>query len=98
MPPEFGAGVPLRTPVAEFKVIPLGKVPVSVKVGAGKPLAFTVKEPAMPAVKVALLALVMVTQGGTPATAHGLQSPCTMMLTEPLPPAAENGALGGERA
>ena len=53
------AGVPLSAPVAAVKVTPLGSVPLSVSVGAGKPLAATVKEPAAPVVKVALLALVL---------------------------------------
>src|SRR5437879_5686934 len=38
---------------------PLGRAPDSVKVGAGKPVAVTVKEPAVPTVKVVLSALVM---------------------------------------
>jgi len=42
-----------------LKVTPLGKVPVSLKVGAGEPVAVTVNDPAEPTTKVALLALVM---------------------------------------
>jgi hypothetical protein len=42
-----------------LKVTPLGKVPVSLNVGAGKPLAVTVNVPAVPTWKVVLLALVM---------------------------------------
>ena len=44
-----------------FRVRPLGKVPtVTLKVGAGKPVAVTVKAgPAVPTVKVALATLVM---------------------------------------
>ena len=46
------AGVPLRTPVAALKLTPLGKVPVSLSVGAGEPVAVTVKVPLLPAVNV----------------------------------------------
>ena len=53
------AGVPERTPVAAVKVTPLGKVPVSDSVGAGEPVAVTVKLPALPTVNVAELALVI---------------------------------------
>ena len=38
---------------------PLGKVPVSLKVGVGEPVAVTGKEPATLAVKVVVFALVM---------------------------------------
>src|SRR5437762_2929587 len=38
------AGVPLRAP-AELSVTPLGSEPVSVKVGAGTPVAATVNDP-----------------------------------------------------
>jgi hypothetical protein len=41
------------------KVTPLGKVPLSLKVGAGKPVSVTVNVPAAPTVKVVLFALVM---------------------------------------
>ena len=56
--PVADVGVPLRTPVAALKVRPAGRVPVSLNVGAGLPVAVTVKEPAPPTVKVAWLALV----------------------------------------
>jgi len=59
VPPVPVAGVPLNTPVATLKVTPLGKVPDSLRLGAGKPVAVTVNEPAAPTVKVALLALVI---------------------------------------
>ena len=53
------AGVPLKTP-AELRVTPVGKVPVvTANVGAGEPLAVTLKVPANPAVKVVAFALVM---------------------------------------
>jgi hypothetical protein len=51
-------GVPLSTP-AELNVTPLGNAPLSVKVDAGKPVAVTVNEPAVPTLNVVLLALVM---------------------------------------
>ena len=41
------------------RVTPLGRVPVSVNVGAGKPVAVTVKVPAVPTVKVVALPEVM---------------------------------------
>ena len=41
------------------KVTPLGRAPVLLKVGAGKPVAVTVKVPAVPTVKVVVLAEVM---------------------------------------
>src|SRR5207245_7880099 len=46
-------------PVLVLKVTPEGNVPASLKVGAGKPVAVTVKLPAVPTVNVVLLALVM---------------------------------------
>jgi hypothetical protein len=52
-------GVPLSAPVAEFRVTPFGSAPVSLNVGAGKPVAVTVKEPAWLMTKLALLTLVM---------------------------------------
>jgi hypothetical protein len=42
-----------------LRVTPLGRVPVSLKVGAGNPVAVTEKDPALPTVKVVLLVLVM---------------------------------------
>jgi hypothetical protein len=50
--------VPLSTPDA-VKVTPGGSGPVSLKVGAGNPVAVTVNEPALPAVNTAVAALVM---------------------------------------
>ena len=49
------AAVPERTP-ADERVTPLGRAPVSLKVGAGKPVAVAVKVPATPWVNVALFA------------------------------------------
>ena len=59
MPPLPAAGVPLSTPVVALNVTPLGRVPLSLSVGVGKPVVVTVKLPAAPTVKVVLLALVM---------------------------------------
>jgi len=58
VPPLPAAGVPESTP-AVVKVTPEGRAPVSENVGDGTPEAVTVKVPAVPAVKVVLLALVM---------------------------------------
>ena len=58
-PPVPAAGVPDSAPVVELRATPLGRVPVSLKVGAGKPLAVTVKVPVVPTVKVVELAEVM---------------------------------------
>ena len=52
-------GVPLRTPVAELNVTPLGSVPPSLKLGAGNPVTVTVNVPAVPTVNVVLFALVI---------------------------------------
>jgi hypothetical protein len=52
-------GVPLSNPVPVLKVIPDGSDPDSDRVGAGVPVSVTVKDPGIPTVKVALLALVM---------------------------------------
>jgi len=60
VPPVFAAGVPLSTPVETLNVTPLGSVPLSLRVGAGKPEAVTVNVPAVPTVNVVLAALVMV--------------------------------------
>jgi hypothetical protein len=57
--PAVVNGVPLKTPVVAFRLAHDGK-PVALKVGAGKPVAVTVKLPATPTEKMALLALVIV--------------------------------------
>jgi hypothetical protein len=54
----LAAGVPPSTP-AEVKVTPAGSVPVSLKVGAGIPVAVAVKDPTAPTVNVVAAALVM---------------------------------------
>ena len=59
VPTVPAAGVPPRTPVLVFKVIPLGSAPLSEKVGDGVPVAVTVNDPAVPTVNVALAPLVM---------------------------------------
>jgi len=56
--PVPAAGVPLSTPLVELRVTPVGNAPVSLNVGAGKPVAVNVKVPAVPTVKVVLVALV----------------------------------------
>jgi len=50
-------GVPDKTPPE--KVTPVGRVPASVIVGVGEPVAVTVNVPAVPTTKVVLFALVM---------------------------------------
>ena len=76
------AGVPLNTPVAAVNVTPLGKVPVSLRVGAGEPVAVTVNVPIVPTVNVVLLALVMA--GGafwtTIVTPGWLEAPFTPLI------------------
>jgi len=65
--PVPAAGVPLSVPVPfplSVKVTPLGSVPDSLRLGAGKPVVVTVNVPAVPTVNVALLALVIA--GGWP--------------------------------
>jgi hypothetical protein len=57
-PPVPAAGVPFKTP-EELRVTPLGSAPVSVNAETGNPLALTVNDPAVPTVKVVLLALVI---------------------------------------
>jgi hypothetical protein len=61
VPPLPDTGAPARVPVPlplSVKVRPPGSAPVSVRAGAGKPVVVTLNEPAVPAVKVTLLALV----------------------------------------
>lgn len=58
VPPMLAAGVPASMPVAGVKVTPVGRVPDSVRVGAGKPETVTEKVPAVPTVKVVAMALV----------------------------------------
>lgn len=58
MPPL--PGVPLKEPVAELRVTPLGSAPLVLNVGDGKPEAVTENAPREPAVNVALLGLVKV--------------------------------------
>jgi hypothetical protein len=58
-PPAPAPGVPPSTPVVEFKVTPAGNAPVSLNVGAGNPVAATVKVPNVPTVNVVLFPLVI---------------------------------------
>jgi hypothetical protein len=51
--------MPENTPVAAVKVTPVGKAPDIDKVGVGVPVVVTVKEPAAPTAKLAVIALVM---------------------------------------
>ncbi len=51
--------MPARTFVAGVNVTPVGSVPVSDTVGAGKPVVVTVNVPGVPTVKVVLFALVI---------------------------------------
>ena len=59
MPPVLAAGVPLSTPAAR-EGHAAGQLPgLAERVGAGKPVAVTVKLPAVPTVNVVLCALVI---------------------------------------
>jgi hypothetical protein len=53
------AGVPESTPVVLLSVTPEGRFPISLKVGAGVPVAITVKVPELPLVNVTWLAEVI---------------------------------------
>jgi hypothetical protein len=59
VPEVPAAGVPLKAPVLELNVTPLGSAPVSLRVGVGKPVAVIVNEPELPTVKVVAVALVI---------------------------------------
>lgn len=56
-PPALG--VPLSNPVAALNVTPVGKAPLSLSVGVGKPVAVTVNEPPVSTRNMALFALVI---------------------------------------
>ena len=56
----LAVGVPLNIPVEAVKVTPPGSAPDSLRVIGAVPVAVTWNEPAVPTVKAALLALVMV--------------------------------------
>ncbi len=90
VPPVPAAGMPLNIPVAGTKVTPVGRVPVTERVGAGEPVAVTVNVPAVPTVKVVLFALVMA--GGVPKFQLVLFPPFTELdaLTVLPEPALEN--------
>src|SRR5687768_479638 len=59
MPALPARGVPASAPVPGVKVMPLGSAPLTDSVGAGTPLAATVKLPGAPTMNVAALALLM---------------------------------------
>lgn len=86
MPPVPAAGVPLRVaePVPPVKVTPLGRLPDSVIVGVGLPMAVIVNEPLVPAVKVVLLAL-----ENTGALFTVNVKDCVALLPTPLPAVKE---------
>jgi len=56
--------VPLRTPVPELKVTPAGRVPDSLKVRVGEPVAITLNVPNTPELNVTVLLLVMAGDSG----------------------------------
>ena len=66
VPAVVVAGVPLNTPVDVLNETPLGSGPLSPSVGVGKPVAVTVKVPAVPSPNVVLLALRMAGAVSTP--------------------------------
>jgi hypothetical protein len=72
-------GVPLRTAVPALNVTPVGNVPVSLRLGAGKPVAVTVNVPAAPTENVVLLALVMAGAWSTVSVKF-----CVALLPTPL--------------
>jgi hypothetical protein len=77
MPPVSAAGVPLSNP--PLKITPEGRVPlVMVTAGIGVPVVVTVNEPAIPAVNVALFALV---KAGVESSAIELDVPVMEDLT-----------------
>ena len=59
MPAVPAAGVPLRRPVLELKVTPVGSAPTSPITGIGNPVAVTVNVPAAPTMNVVLGVLVI---------------------------------------
>ena len=66
--------------MVESRVTPLGSAPVSLKVGAGLPVAVTVKLPAEPTVKVAELAEVMVGASSTVSVKFWVASGATPLV------------------
>src|SRR5437016_4941860 len=84
------AGVPLRTPVPALNVSPVGSAPVSLRVGAGNPVAVTVNVIVpMPSANVVLLALVIAGAWFTVNVKF-----CVAFGATPLP-ALKVGAVGG---
>src|SRR4051812_40473871 len=95
MPPAPVAGVPDSTPADALNVTPPGSVPVSERTGTGKPVAVTLRAPAVPAVNVVALELVIA--GGwltvivKGCTAFGLMPFCAVKETAYVPPDPEAG-------
>jgi hypothetical protein len=77
-------GVPLNTPVAAMKPTPVGRIPLSMRVGAGEPVAITVKLRADPNVNVTAFELMIAgawfaggSEGAWVVPAHPAMSPTT---------------------
>ena len=91
-------GVPLRLAVPlplSVKVTPPGRAPLSLSAGVGKPLVVTVKLPAVPTVKVVVLALVIVGATGpdvprtsTPVMFHTWLVGAVSLIVTAVPDAA----------
>lgn len=77
--------MPARTPVMVLNVTPDGNAPTSLSVGAGDPVAVTVKVPNAPAVKVVLLGLVIAGEVPTVSVAEaGDEFKAMGVVTAPL--------------
>jgi hypothetical protein len=89
VPPAVG--VPDRIPVAALNVMPFGSVPLTFSVGAGVPVAVTANVAAMPAVNVALFALVIAGAESTVNVklwlAFGATPFCAVIVIGYVPPA-----------
>jgi len=99
VPPLPAAGVPFSTPVEALNETPLGNAPVSASVGAGDPLAVTVKNALFPAKKVASAALVivgaMLTSRGRPRLSAGCDPPIPAVVVVATDGGAPVCAAGG---
>jgi hypothetical protein len=85
VPPVPAPGVPLRVAVPfplSVKATPIGSVPDSLRLGAGKPVVVTEKVPTAPTVKVVPLALVMA--GGWPSWLTVRVKLCVAVVPTPL--------------
>jgi hypothetical protein len=76
VPPSVA--IPLRRPEGE-RLTPLGRVPVSLNVGLGKPVAVAWKLPFVPAVKVVLFELVICGASSTVRVKFWLLDPITLV-------------------